>query len=44
MRYLLFLLAAAALGQSNWREPFPAHRIVGPVYYIGNVPPIWRAI
>ena len=36
MRYILFLLAAAALGQSNWREPFPAHRIVGPVYYVGT--------
>ena len=36
MRYLLFLLAAAAFGQSNWREPFPAHRIIGPVYYVGT--------
>jgi metallo-beta-lactamase class B len=36
MRYLLFLLAVAVFGQSNWREPFPAHRIIGPVYYVGT--------
>jgi metallo-beta-lactamase class B len=36
MRYFSFLLAVAAFGQSNWREPFPAHRIVGPVYYVGT--------
>src|SRR5205807_216964 len=29
-------LAAAAVGQADWYEPFPAHRVVGNVYYVGS--------
>src|SRR5690349_11275733 len=31
-------LAAAALGQGppDWYEPFPAHKVVGNVYYVGS--------
>ena len=33
-----FLLAVAAVGQgqSDWYEPFPAHKILGNVYYVGS--------
>lgn len=32
------VLAAVAIGQgpSNWYEPFPAHKIIGNVYYVGS--------
>ena len=32
------VLAAAAVGQgqSDWYEPFPAHKIIGNVYYVGS--------
>src|SRR6476660_415615 len=32
------MLATAALGQgqSDWYVPFPAHKIVGNVYYVGS--------
>src|SRR5262245_27387521 len=29
-------LALAAVGQFDWSEPFPAHRIVGNLYYVGS--------
>src|SRR6476660_2528889 len=31
-------LAMAAIGQgpSDWYEPFPAHKVVGNVYYVGS--------
>ena len=29
-------LAWAALGQANWYEPFPAHKVIGNVYYVGS--------
>jgi metallo-beta-lactamase class B len=31
-------LAMAAIGQgpANWHEPFPAHKVVGNVYYVGS--------
>src|SRR5580658_4554690 len=31
-------LAAAAFGpgQSDWYEPFPAHKVLGNVYYVGS--------
>ena len=29
-------LACAAVGQADWFEPFPAHRIIGDVYYVGS--------
>jgi len=29
-------LALAALGQADWYEPFPAHKVVGNVYYVGS--------
>lgn len=33
-----FLLAVAAVGQgqSDWYEPFPAHKVIGNVYYVGS--------
>ncbi len=37
---ILFAAALAALAQTppkdEWRTPFPAHRIVGNVYYVGT--------
>jgi metallo-beta-lactamase class B len=34
---LLTLFAIAAAAQSpNWSEPFPPHRVVGNVYYVGS--------
>src|SRR3954466_13706721 len=32
----LLALAWAAAGQADWYEPFPAHRVVGNVYYVGS--------
>jgi metallo-beta-lactamase class B len=32
----LLALAWAALGPADWFEPFPAHRVVGNVYYVGS--------
>jgi len=29
-------LAWAALGQADWYEPFPAHKVIGNVYYVGS--------
>jgi metallo-beta-lactamase class B len=29
-------LACAVLGQADWFAPFPAHRIIGNVYYVGS--------
>ena len=31
-------LAMAAIGQgpSDWYEPFPAHKVIGNVYYVGS--------
>jgi len=29
-------LALAAVGQADWHEPFPAHKVVGNVYYVGS--------
>ena len=43
MRRILVLLALAIIAygqpkihQSEWTKPFPPHRIVGPVYYVGT--------
>ena len=33
---LSLALAFAAVGQADWHEPFPAHKIVGNVYYVGS--------
>src|SRR6266852_8565849 len=33
---LVLALAMAATGQADWYEPFPAHRVVGNVYYVGS--------
>src|SRR4029078_11857916 len=32
------VLAVAAVGQgpAEWHEPFPAHKVVGNVYYVGS--------
>lgn len=36
-RYLTpVLLAHALFAQSNWTEPFPPHKVVGNVYYVGS--------
>jgi metallo-beta-lactamase class B len=32
----LLALACVALGPADWSEPFPAHRIIGNVYYVGS--------
>ena len=29
-------LALTAVGQADWHEPFPAHKVVGNVYYVGS--------
>lgn len=29
-------LACASLGQADWHEPFPGHKVVGNVYYVGS--------
>src|SRR5947199_9215938 len=33
-----FVLAMAAVGQgpADWYEPFPAHKVIGNVYYVGS--------
>lgn len=33
---LAFTLAFATLGQGDWFAPFPAHRVIGDVYYVGS--------
>jgi metallo-beta-lactamase class B len=33
---LIPALAWAALGQLAWFEPFPAHRVIGNIYYVGS--------
>ena len=33
---LLLTVAIAAVGQVDWFDPFPAHRVVGNVYYVGS--------
>jgi CubicO group peptidase (beta-lactamase class C family) len=33
---LTLAVALAAAGQSDWYEPFPAHKVVGNVYYVGS--------
>jgi metallo-beta-lactamase class B len=32
----LLALAWAAVGQVDWYEPFPAHRVIGNVFYVGS--------
>src|SRR5262245_65653998 len=36
--YLTLALTMAAVGQgpADWYEPFPAHKVVGNVYYVGS--------
>lgn len=42
MRLIFALLCGGAVvssqsfDQSNWAKPFPAHRVIGPVYYVGT--------
>src|SRR5262245_53135603 len=33
---LAFALTAVAQGPADWYEPFPAHKVVGNVYYVGS--------
>src|SRR5262245_20097883 len=33
---LALTLALAVGGQDAWYEPFPAHRVIGNVYYVGS--------
>jgi metallo-beta-lactamase class B len=33
---LAFVVAIAAVGQADWFDPFPAHRVVDNVYYVGS--------
>jgi metallo-beta-lactamase class B len=30
------VLAVTAVGQADWYEPFPAHKVLGNVYYVGS--------
>lgn len=34
--FLTTLALAMSLGQADWYEPFPAHKVVGNVYYVGS--------
>ena len=39
--FVLLLMASAAFGQRSfgqeeWSKPFPPHRVIGPVYYVGT--------
>src|ERR1700732_1312030 len=38
MLFVTLTLAMVAVGQgpSDWYEPFPAHKVVGNVYYVGS--------
>ena len=38
MRFIAVTLAMAATGQgpADWYEPFPAHQVIGNVYYVGS--------
>src|SRR6266852_2935406 len=33
---LTLAMAAVGQGPSDWFEPFPAHKVVGNVYYVGS--------
>src|SRR3954447_20074953 len=33
---LAVAVAAAGQGPAEWHEPFPAHRVIGDVYYVGS--------
>src|SRR6266850_5556454 len=33
---LALAMAAVGQGQSDWYDPFPAHKVVGNVYYVGS--------
>ena len=33
---LVLAVAAVGQGQSDWYEPFPAHKVIGNVYYVGS--------
>jgi acetyl esterase/lipase len=33
---LALALAAAGQGPADWHEPFPAHKVIGNVYYVGS--------
>src|SRR6188472_2854865 len=33
---LMLALAAVGQGPADWYEPFPAHKVVGNVYYVGS--------
>ena len=32
----LSAVVIAAVGQAGWFDPFPAHRVIGNVYYVGS--------
>ena len=36
MRSALWDWPATVIGQGDWYEPFPAHRVIGNVYYVGS--------
>jgi metallo-beta-lactamase class B len=33
---LALAVAAAGQGPADWHEPFPAHQVIGNVYYVGS--------
>src|SRR4051812_45807309 len=33
---LMLAVAAAGQGPADWHEPFPAHKVIGNVYYVGS--------
>ena len=38
MMFTTLMLAMAVVGQgpADWYEPFPAHKVIGNVYYVGS--------
>ncbi len=34
--FLLPLLASMACAQTDWNAPFPPHKVIGNVYYVGS--------
>jgi metallo-beta-lactamase class B len=33
---LALAMAAAGQGPAEWHDPFPAHKVIGNVYYVGS--------
>ena len=33
---LALAMSVVGQGQADWHEPFPAHKVIGNVYYVGS--------